>query len=235
MIKIPLDWRLWLGTQPEYGMGYQHGRVKLASGSWQLGYIFNGATFATSAEVATLPPIELARAEAAASMSSITVTQVSLIARPAESLKGVRRISAALLNRMQKSGDYIALSAANSVNQGAKDAPVTETLAGELFKRFSAYVDDFKITAKRGLKPGTFATTDADAMNVLTGRDAISRYALENKQSANKRFTISPLAKTRLQQGIVQPAYGEVGGGVEVIFVDGTADGSVSQPDILPE
>lgn len=85
------------------------------------------------------------------------------------------------------------------------------------------------------MQPGTFATTAEDAEHVKTGRDAVIRYALENKKSANKRFTITPATDTRLQRGIVQPAYGEPGGGVEVIFVDGTCDYSVSAPDILPE
>ena len=96
-------------------------------------------------------------------------------------------------------------------------------------------MNDFRITDKRGLKPGTFGTTEEDAKQVHTGREAISRYALENKQSANKRFTIRPPGNTPLQEGIVQPAYGEPGGGVEVIFVNGTPDGTVSMPDTIPE
>jgi hypothetical protein len=102
-------------------------------------------------------------------------------------------------------------------------------------KRFSAYVNDFRVTAGKGLTVGTFGTTAEDAEHVKTGRDAVARYALENKQSANKRFTIKPPENTSLQRGTAQPAYGEVGGGIEVIFVKGSPDGTVTGPDTIPE
>ena len=235
MIKIPLSLQLWLKDQAEYGMGYQYGTVKLSTGSIEHGFILNGATFATPDELSTQSPKDLAKAEAAAHMSRYSITDVTLIPRSIESLRGVRRIRTILLSNAQKSAQYVVVNEAFSASRGAKDTPITSTVAGEVFKRFSAYLNDFKITDKRGLKRGTFATTEEDAQNVRTGREAVSRYALENKQSANKRFTVKPNAETRLQQGIVQPAHGEVGGGVEVIFVDGTCDNSVSQPDILPE
>lgn len=114
-------------------------------------------------------------------------------------------------------------------------ASITLTKAGEIFCRFSAFRDDFRITEHRALTPGTFATTKEDADKVKTGREAISRYALENKNSANNRFTITPEENTELQEGIVQPAYGETGGGIEVIFVNGTTNWTVSQPEVLPE
>jgi hypothetical protein len=137
---------------------------------------------------------------------------------------------------MKKSPDFMMMmNEAARDSRGAKDAPITATEAADIFKRFSAYVNDFRITDKRGLKPGTFGTTKEDAEHVHTGREAISRYALENKQSANKRFTITPPGNTPIQEGTVQPAYGEPGGGVEVIFVNGTPDGTVSMPDIIPE
>jgi hypothetical protein len=235
MIKIPLSLQLTLRDQPEYGMGYQYGAVSLSSGGTEIGYILNGASFATKDEISTLSPSELAKAENAALASQLTITYVSLIPRSKESLKGVRRIRTALFSNAQRLNRAEALNEAIQASLGAKDAPITATEAGEVFKRFSAYLKDFRITEKRGLKPGTFATTEEDARQVHTGREAVSRYALENKQSANKRFTVTPVANTRLQEGIVQPAHGEVGGGVEVIFVDGTGDATVSMPDILPE
>lgn len=234
MIKIPLTFQVWLGSQPEYAMGYQYGTVELSTGSYQTGYILNGACFATRDELTTLSPPDLAKAEVAASMSKFAIVNISLIPRSAESLKNVRRIRTASSN-LHKLATFSAMNESARASQGAKDAPITATVAGEIFKRFSAYENDFRITDKRALKKGTFATTAADAIHVRTGREAVSRYALENKQSANKCFTITPLADTRLQSGIVQPAYGELGGGVEVIFVDGTTDWTVSQPEYIPE
>ena len=235
MIKLPLELQLSLSAQPEYGMGSQYGYVCLSTGGTALGYILNGASFATKDELTTLSPVELARAESAALISRLTITHAFLISRSIESLKNVRRVHMALANCAHKSADVAALSAACRSSQGAKDAPITITAIGDIFKRFSAYANDFRITEKRGLKPGTFATTAEDALYVHTGREAVSRYALENKQSANKRFTITPPGNTRVQEGMVQPAYNEVGGGVEVIFVDGTGDRTVSMPEIIPE
>lgn len=233
MISIPLLLRLRLRDQPEYGMGYQLGIARLSSGATERGVILNGAAFATQDELGRLSPTELAVALAVSIASRLSIVDVTLIPRPPETLLGVRHVRTTLLNRQMKSAWYGANESIRA-SQGAEDSPITDTKDGEIFKRFSAYVDDFRITEKRGLKPGTFATTAEDALNVHTGREAIARYALKNKESANKRFTITP-KPTRLQQGVVQPAYGEPGGGVEVIFVDGTSDNSVSQPDILPE
>jgi hypothetical protein len=123
-----------------------------------------------------------------------------------------------------------------SANAAAENAPVTLTAVGEVFKRFSAFVEDRRITGGKGLHPGTFATTkeDADA-NVRTGMDAVARYALPNPKPASNVFTINPVADADLQRGTAQPAYGQPGGGVEVIFVNGLPDGTVSGPITIPD
>lgn len=235
MIKIPPELQLKLRDLPEYGMGYQYGAACLSTGKVVIGYILNGASFATKDELTSLAPSELAKAERAAMTSHLTITHVSLVPRSKESLKNVRWVYPTFLANTYRLMDVTACNEALRAGKGAKDAPITTTVLGNVFKRFSAYINDFRITEKRGLKPGTFATTEEDARQVHTGREAVSRYALENKQSANKVFTITPPGGTRLQEGIVQPAYGEVGGGVEVIFVDGTGDGTVSDAEIIAE
>ena len=63
----------------------------------------------------------------------------------------------------------------------------------------------------------------------------MKRYALENKKPASNLFTITPPEKTSLRRGTVQPAYGEPGGGVEVIFVNGSPDGTVTGPETIPD
>lgn len=235
MIKIPFTLQVSLESQPEYAMGYQYGRVMLSTGSIQNGYILNGASFATRDELTTLRPCDLVKAEVAASMSKLSITNIWLIPRSIESLKNVRRIRTGNICNSQNSVTFSAIKEAVHASLAAKDAPITATVAGEIFKRFSAYANDFRITDKRALTKGTFATTADDAKYVHSGREAVSRYALENKQSANKRFTITPLADTKLQEGVVQPAHDELGGGVEVIFVYGTADWTVSQPEYITE
>jgi hypothetical protein len=118
---------------------------------------------------------------------------------------------------------------------GASSQPIKISQDGDVFKRFSAYENDRRITPNKGLSPGSYATTDTDARVVLAGKQAVSRYALPNKRPAVNVFTIKPPVRTTLQTGIVEPAYGEPGGGVEVLFRDGTADRTVTGPTAIPE
>lgn len=118
----------------------------------------------------------------------------------------------------------------------AAEAPEEKTKAGDVFMRFSAYENDNRIREDRSLRPGTYATVEEDAKNVKTGKDAVARYALPNPQPASYRFTIKPEKDTVIQKGTVEPAYGQPGGGVEVIFKDGTTAGTVTlPPDKLPD
>lgn len=116
----------------------------------------------------------------------------------------------------------------------AKDAPVEATKQGEVFKRFSAYENDRRIRANGSLEPGTYATTEEDARRVRTGKDAVARYALPNPEPAVNVFTIKPAAATAIQYGVAQPAYGQPGGGAEVIFTNGTTARTVTGPDKIP-
>ena len=84
-------------------MGYQYGNVKLSTGSFQRGYILNGASFVTPDELTTLSPIDLAKAEVAASMSKYAILEIQLITRTLESMRGVRRIYTTAFSNSQKS------------------------------------------------------------------------------------------------------------------------------------
>jgi hypothetical protein len=231
MLIVPIWLKNYLKERPEYGMGYQKVRVKLSTGTFETGYVLNGSSFFKPDELGSRMDILVAEILARNEKSSLSIVDLDIIARPPDTLRGVRRI-----RTTQFSGAYLANeSLIARASEAAKDAPITTTLDGEQFRRFSAFEDDYKITEKRGLLPGAFATTAEDATTVKTGAEAVVRYALEDKRPANKRFAIDPEEDTRLQRGIVQPAYGEPGGGVEVIFVDGTGDYTVTGPDILPE
>ena len=48
-------------------------------------------------------------------------------------------------------------------------------------------------------------------------------------------FTIDPEEDTEIKMGIVQPAYGRRGGGVEIIFTKGTGENTVEGPATIPE
>jgi hypothetical protein len=225
MIKIPLLLKAHLRTLPEYGMGYQIGSVKLNTGKTEHGIILNGTFFVPTTELASFTSfsqlIEETQASFREGKSSLTIESATLDTRPASTLRGVKRIHS--------------FSIENEKRAAAKDAEISLTLRNQVFKRFSAYTDDFRVTEKHGLVANTYGTTAEDAINVKTGMEAIARYALENKKSANKVFTIKPPENTRLRTGVVEPAYGEQGGGIEVIFVDGTPDNTVTGPETIPE
>lgn len=117
----------------------------------------------------------------------------------------------------------------------AKDAPHEKTKAGEVFKRFSAYTNDRRILPDGSLLPNTYATTEEDAKNVSTGKQAVARYALPNPEPASNVFTIQPNRDTTIQIGIVLPAYDHPGGGVEVLFGEGTQPRTVTGPEKITE
>ena len=116
----------------------------------------------------------------------------------------------------------------------AKDAPKRKTTPAEMFRRFSAFANDRRVTPDLRLLPGTYATTHADSLLVHTGKEAVARYALPNPDPAVHRFSIITLAATTIQCGIVEPANGQPGGGVEVLFAEGTQMGSVWHKDEIP-
>jgi hypothetical protein len=113
---------------------------------------------------------------------------------------------------------------------GASDADAEKTKDGERFYRFSAFANDRRVTPTNGLLPDSYATTEADGNLVKTGSDAVERYALPNDDPASYRFSIKPLKDTEIKKGIVQPANNHKGGGVEVIFTQGTTKETVTQP-----
>lgn len=125
-------------------------------------------------------------------------------------------------------------SAAGEEGGPATEAQPEETEEGDVFVRFTAYRNDRRITPGKGLRPGTYATTEEDAKNVTTGSEAVERYALPDPTPAVFRFRIEPSQGTELRRGVVQPAFGHGGGGVEVLFDDGTDDGTVNGPKEIP-
>jgi hypothetical protein len=83
------------------------------------------------------------------------------------------------------------------------------------------------------LVPGTFATSSHDAAHVSTALTVVGRYALPSIQAPRFQFDIIPPPLTDLYYGTVSPAFGQSGGGTEIEFWRGAADGSVSGPSML--
>lgn len=113
-----------------------------------------------------------------------------------------------------------------SGGKGAIDNPKEFADGKEIFVRISAYEDDKRIDfAKKKLKDGTYTTTLYDYSDcVSTEDDPIDRYALPNDEKIKWAFYIQPKFLDRLQRGIVQPAFGHDGGGIEAYFENGTSE-----------
>ena len=158
-------------------------------------------------------------------------TALQLAAPAGDELQSIRAVGAP--ERRWPSGVREALAQAGG--KPASDGAVELTKADEQFVRFSAYEKDRRITADGALLPGTYSTTEADARNAKTGKDAVARYALPNPAPASYRFTIAPKKDTPVQYGTVQPANGHLGGGAEVIFSAGTHPGTVTGPVKIPD
>lgn len=253
---LPLEGWLesWLPKQPEYRMGFQKVIATLNTGGTESGIIVNSQVFLKQDYYPYQMFGDWNYILAEARKSNLIVTDVKLIPREPETLKGLRQVVFAnekfrvLANRKQAQASYalgntrttLLAEAENfslcAKSAAAESAPITFTVDNEVFKRFSAYANDFRITLGKGLTPGTFATTkqDADA-HVRTGTDAVARYALPNSKPASNVFTISPAKDSEVKRGTAQAANNQPGGGEEVIFVQGLPDGTVSGPTTIPD
>jgi len=110
--------------------------------------------------------------------------------------------------------------------KGAKDNPKECANGVELSVRLSPYENDRRIDfEKRKLKKGSYTTTEQDyKVCIKYNDDPVDRYALPNDEAIKRAFYIRPDKKDELQRGIVQPAFGHDGGGIEVFFENGTSD-----------
>ena len=113
----------------------------------------------------------------------------------------------------------------HSGGNGATDSSKENTNGNEVFVRVSAFENDRRIDFEnKKLKPGTFTTTENDYREcVSTNDDPVDRYALPNDDEIKWSFYVKPKMIDSLQRGIVQPAFGHEGGGIEAYFEYGTS------------
>lgn len=110
----------------------------------------------------------------------------------------------------------------------------TESRPREGFVRYSAFSDDKRITDDgKGLRPGTYVTTEIDASCVVSGQAAVSRYSLPNEAPAI--FTTRWLwdHAFEITCGSVVPEFGRSGGGVEV-RIDKPPPGGFQGRELVP-
>ena len=223
MIKL-LDHQIkTMLSQPETGMGYQLVEVDMVSGlsrQTKGGTVLNGELLLFADE----PRNRL--------VASHEVLMESASIERAHEIRSIRVVSP---HPQLVGGHTYPVSEKAATGQPATEGNPRLTERGDRFLRFCAYRRDRRITSDNGLVPGTYATTRADGLKVKTGEEAVERYALPNPKPANHRFSIDPHKDTVYHQGIVQPAYGHQGGGVEVFFDDGTQPNTVWLETTLPE
>ena len=168
-----------LNTDPEYRMGYHKVHAILSGGSYEYGYILNQTIFLQERENPWQMNVSWDYLCTEAGKTNLSINYFRVIPREPETLHGVRLIAVkmekwhilaertknAALNASGASREQLlANSAAYAAKStGAKDAPITVTSAGDIFKRYSAYVNDRRVTTGKGLVAGTFATTQEDA------------------------------------------------------------------------
>ena len=116
----------------------------------------------------------------------------------------------------------------HSGGKGAKDNPQETANGTEVFVRLSAYENDRRVDVlNKRLVPGTYATTEGDYRDcVQFNDDPVDRYALPNDEEIKWAFYVRPTKGDKVRRGIVQPAFGHDGGGLEALFDDGTSNGS---------
>ncbi len=99
----------------------------------------------------------------------------------------------------------------------------------ETFVRISAYENDKRVDfLNRRLIDGSYTTTLNDYLECVSYiDDPVDRYALPNDEVIKWAFYILPTKVDILQRGIVQPAFGHQGGGIESFFEKGTSDNTL--------
>jgi hypothetical protein len=112
--------------------------------------------------------------------------------------------------------------------KGALDNPKENASGVEIFVRLSAYEQDKRIDFEnKRLKQGSYTTTMVDYAECVTANDdPVDRYALPNDEKIKWAFFIRPFKNDTLQRGVVQPAFGHSGGGIEAYFASGTSNNS---------
>jgi hypothetical protein len=215
MLRISSSHFALLLSLPETGMGYQNVEATTFNDKMKRGVAFNAELLVFDDE-----DRKLLR----------TLSLRKLVESAPTSAGEIRTLR--VLPRLT----ITALSREAVVKAGpAKDAPEQKTKEGEVFKRFVAFEKDNRLRDDGSWRDGTYATTEEDAKNVKTGKEAVARYALPNSKPASYVFTGRPKKDTVIQKGTVEPAYDQPGGGVEVFLKNGTQPNTVTGPAAIPD
>jgi hypothetical protein len=209
---------------PETGMGYQVIDGQLTGSSTTKRYVVYNADLIVDLDDDFIRNKQLIIVRGYTLISNAA----SLLNLKTESIKLMTKRS--LYESISLSQTKINVNNRHSGGKGAIDSPKENADGKEFFVRLSAYQNDKRIDfVKNRLKEGSFTTTLNDYLScVRTKDDPIDRYALPNDETIKWSFYIQPKLNDSLQRGIVQPAFGQQGGGIEAYFESGTSENTYS-------
>ena len=110
--------------------------------------------------------------------------------------------------------------------------------AHRVFHRFSAFNPDRRVNPNTGdFVAGIYAAPESEVPFVPTGFAAVGRFALPNVQPASHHYVIEAPSGTSVTFGTVAPAFGQAGGGVEVLFTAAVKNNAVppTPPSKIPD
>jgi len=222
MFDIKYSFKSDLARQPETGMGYQIVEARFEkSERKELAIAYNGELLVMASDLI----VKIARES-----FDLTVLRAPSASGEIRALTVVQKSQAFALDARARESIGLKAATAKLGLGPANEAAEEKAKEGEVFKRFVAYEKDFRLQADGSWSKETYATTEEDAKNVKSGREAVRRYALPNKAPASYVWTGKPKKDTKIKRGTSQPAFDEPGGGVEVIFPDGTQASTVTGP-----
>lgn len=121
--------------------------------------------------------------------------------------------------------DYL-ISDINPVQKDPDNDP-HPAVKGRIFKRFTPYENDRRVSSDGGLLPGACAVPES-----TVGADIFSKYALPNFLTPKFILTITPESGALVQKTAAQALHQQPGGGELLIFKKGTAAGTVSSAPV---
>lgn len=131
-----------------------------------------------------------------------------------------------------------AFAAATQIAQQSGLMKKVKLKSSRVFHRYSAYKLDRRVNPHTGdLAPGTYGVPESEVPFVPTGFAAVGRLALPSQSPASNHFQIEAVAGTEVYFGTVAPAFGQAGGGVEALFLNGARNKGKSSkgPSVIPD
>ena len=112
---------------------------------------------------------------------------------------------------------------------------VSHTTKQDSFYRFSPYPNDRRInSATKEIYAGTYLAPESERNFLSSGLAIVGRYALPSSFPAIYMWRVQPPDGTPLRAGTVRSAFGQAGGGVEVILQHNSGANSVYPMKKLP-